>query len=70
MTDDRSPNDSSAVQPDENAEEETALDVFCLQRVPPKRTYTMTATFYDAGKGQPLPYDFGDFFDDEELPCE
>ncbi len=47
-------------------EEETAIDVSSLALMPPKRTYTARATFHFAGRGEPLPYDFGDIFDDEE----
>ena len=47
-------------------DEEDWLDVFSLNRVPPKRAYTMRARFHYAGRGKPRRYDFGDLFDDVE----
>ncbi len=37
-----------------------------LRLMPPNKTYTAQAHFYYAGRGEPLPYDFGDYFDDDE----
>lgn len=55
------------VAPDEDADEdmEEPLDVFSLELMPPKWTYTARAQFHFVGRGEPLPYDFSDFFDDE-----
>ena len=47
-------------------EEENWLDTLDLKMMPPKRTYTIRARLHKAGRLQPLPYDFGDFFDHEE----
>lgn len=47
-------------------EEENWLDTLDLKMMPPKRTYTVRARFHKVGRLQPLPYDFGDFFDHEE----
>lgn len=47
-------------------EEEDWLDTLDLKLMPPKRTYTARVRFHYAGRLEPLPYDFGDFFDDEE----
>lgn len=38
------------------------LDVFSLNRVPPKRTYMARARFHRVGRGKPMPYKL----DDEE----
>ncbi len=50
----------------EDAEEENWLDNLVLNRVPPKRTYTIKVKFVDGGRGLPRRYDFGDLFDEEE----
>ncbi|MCG3161672.1 MAG: hypothetical protein JMDDDDMK_02869 [Acidobacteria bacterium] len=53
--------------PDEDADEDTEepLDVFSLEVMPPKWVYTAQAQYHFVGRGEPLPYDFRDFFDDE-----
>jgi hypothetical protein len=50
----------------ENGEEEDWLGNLDLKPMPPKWTYTGHVQFHYVGRLQPLPYDFGDFFDDEE----
>lgn len=50
----------------EEDEVEEGLDVFSLNHVPPKWTYTAQARFYYAGRGKPSRYDFSDIFNDEE----
>jgi hypothetical protein len=40
----------------EDKEHEAGLDVFSLNRVPPKRTYTIRVRYKFAGRGKPLPY--------------
>jgi hypothetical protein len=50
----------------ENGEEEDWLDNLDLKLMPPKWTYTAHVRFHYVGRLQPLPYDFDDFFDDDE----
>ncbi len=50
----------------EDEPEDDWLDTLDLKLMPPKRTYTMRVRYHFAGRMEPLPYDFGDFFDDEE----
>ncbi len=47
-------------------EEEDWLDTLDLKLMPPKWTYQARAKFYYASRGEPLPYDFGDLFDEED----
>ena len=47
-------------------DEENWLATLDLKMMPPKRTYSIRARFHKVGRLQPLPYDFGDFFDHEE----
>ena len=53
-------------QSDTEAEDEDWLDVFRLNHIPPKWTYTVEAQFYDGGRGKPMPYDLSDIFPEEE----
>ena len=46
------------------------LDVFSLNHVPPKDSYTVMMKFVDGGRGEPARYDFSDIFDDEEEESE
>ncbi|MGH9844129.1 MAG: hypothetical protein ACREEM_35840 [Blastocatellia bacterium] len=50
----------------ENDGEDDWLDTLDLKLMPPKRTYTARVRFHYVGRLQPLPYDFGDFFDEDE----
>ena len=54
---------------DAEAEEEDDddwLDTLVLKPIPPKDVYTIKVKLVDGGRLQPLRYDFGDLFDDEE----
>ncbi len=50
----------------EDEEGDDWLDTLDLKLMPPKRVYTARVRFHYVGRMEPLPYDFGDFFDDEE----
>ncbi len=58
-------NGQQDASPDDEQENDW-LDTLNLKLMPPKRTYTMRVRYQFAGRMEPLPYDFGDFFDDEE----
>ncbi len=58
-------NGQQDANPDDEQEDDW-LDTLDLKLMPPKRTYTMRVRYQFAGRMEPLPYDFGDFFDDEE----
>ncbi|MGH9832901.1 MAG: hypothetical protein ACREBD_28385 [Blastocatellia bacterium] len=44
----------------EEADDDSILDVFSLNRVPPKRTYTMQVSYKFIGRGKPMPYELDD----------
>jgi hypothetical protein len=44
----------------EETEEDEIPDVFSLNRVPPKRTYTMHVKYKFVGRGKPRPYPLED----------
>jgi hypothetical protein len=50
----------------ENEEDEDWLDTLDLKMMPLKTAYTARVRFHYVGRLQPLPFDFDDFFDDEE----
>ena len=54
--------DAAAFQESDPDVADETLDVFSLNRVPPKRTYTMRVKYKFIGRGQPRPYPL----DDEE----
>jgi hypothetical protein len=62
------------ISPDEHAEEDVSeddededwLDNLDLKLMPLKWAYQAKVKFYYAGRMEPLPFDFGNFFDDEE----
>lgn len=68
----RAENDAAPLSPiinDDLSEAEPGddwLDTLDLKLMPPKRSYTLRVRYELAGRLEPLPYDFGDFFDDEE----
>lgn len=50
----------------EAEEDDDWLDTLVLKPIPPKHTYTIKVKLIDGGRLEPLRYDFGDLFDDEE----
>jgi hypothetical protein len=50
---------------DEDEDMGEPLDDLSLEFMPPKWTYTARAKFLYVGRGEPLAYDFSDFFDNE-----
>ena len=66
---DGTPEESPASTAPENGEEtddDSILDVFSLNRVPPKRTYMARARFHYVGRGKPMPYELDDDLLEEE----
>jgi hypothetical protein len=66
---DGTPGESPASATPESSEEtddDSILDVFSLNRVPPKRTYTMKVRYKFVGRGKPMPYELDDDLLDEE----
>lgn len=57
---------ASAASFEEDTDEEEGLDVFSLNHVPPKDSYTVMVRFVDGGRGEPARYDFSEIFGDEE----
>ncbi|MCI0392315.1 MAG: hypothetical protein MOB07_26585 [Acidobacteria bacterium] len=50
----------------EEEEEDDWLDTLDLKLMPLEPTYTARVRFHYIGRLEPLPFDFDDFFDDEE----
>jgi len=57
---------SAAPENGEEADDDSILDVFSLNRVPPKRTYMARARFHYVGRGKPMPYELDDDLLEEE----
>lgn len=70
MSEDNIHNQLPDVQSPDEEEEYLIFDVHCLNRVLPKRTYTIKVRYKFVGRLQPRRYDLGDLFDDEDAPCE
>lgn len=49
---------------EEAEQEHVDIDVHELRRIPPKKTFTVTARFRIVGRGKPKRYDFSDYFFD------
>ena len=60
----------TAGQGEEEAADDFIVDVFSLNRVPPKRTYLARAKFHYVGRGKPMPYELDDDLRDEEESSE
>ena len=50
----------------EDTQEKIDIDVHTLNRIPPKKGFTVKANFKVAGRRKPMKYDFTDFVEDEE----
>lgn len=48
----------------EEAEEYFDIDVHELKRIPPKKSFKVTANFKISGRRKPMKYDFSDFVED------
>ena len=48
-------------------EEEIDIDVHALNRIPPKKSFKITANFKIGGRRKPMKYDFSDFEADNNL---
>ncbi len=57
---------SAGINESVDAEEDDWIDTLDLQLMPWKQIATTRVSVREVGRLQPLPYDFGDFFDDEE----
>ncbi len=57
-------------EPNGNSEEETEyldIDVHTLNRIPPKKGFTVKANFKIGGRRKPMKYDFSDFEEESNL---
>ena len=49
----------------EDSPEDIDIDVHTLNRIPPKKTFTVKANFRFKGRGKPMKYDLSDYNFDE-----